>query len=92
MNAAERERSGQHADVLPVELFLLLALDEHLGEAVRHVLASVHALLHSHHHRPVHLEEVVVKLCGASVGLAGKPLERFNKVHEVRERPYDRRQ
>ena len=84
MNAAERERSGQHADILPIELLLLLALDEHLGEAVRHVFASVHALLDGHDHRAVDLDEVVVKLGTASVGPVGKPLQRLNEVDKVR--------
>ena len=85
MDATKRERRGEHADVLPVELLLLLTLDEDLGETMGHVFTGVHALLDRSYHRTVDLDEVVVELGGASVHFVGKPLKRFEEIDQVSE-------
>ena len=90
VNTAEGERGGKHADVLPVELLLLLAFDQDLGEAVRDVFTRVHALLDSHDHCTIDFDKVVVELCGTSVGPVRKPLQRFNKIDKVRQGACDR--
>lgn len=90
VNASEGEGGREHAHVLPVELFRLLALDENLRKAVWDVLSRVHACLYRHDYRAIHLNEVVVQLGRARVRLVGKPLQRFDEIDEVRHRPCDR--
>lgn len=90
MNASEGKGGREHAYVLPVKLFCLLALDEDLRQAMGNILSRVHACLHCHDYRAIHLNEIVVELGRARVRLVGKPLQRFDEIDEIRHWPCDR--
>jgi hypothetical protein len=60
VNAAKRESGREHANIFPVQLFLLLTLNEDFGQTVWDILAGLHALFDGHDHATVHFQEIVM--------------------------------